>query len=70
MSDGDAPEDIQAARRAFLRAVVYTAPLVVSAVQVNRAAGQTRVSCGPPNQNCPPYVGCPPDSGCRPPGHN
>jgi hypothetical protein len=68
MSDGDPPEDLLAARRAFLRAVVYTAPLVVSAVQVNRAAGQTRVSCGPP-PNCPPYSGCPPTSGCLPPGH-
>jgi len=68
MSDPDHPEDVARARRAFLRAVVYAAPAVLTAVQISRAQAQA-VSCGPTSclprdgcgpSRCPPVLGCPP----------
>jgi len=63
----DPNKDQQAARRAFLRAVAYTAPAVLTAVQINRAQAQA-VSCGP--SACPPGGNpCGPGSGgCGPGG--
>ena len=66
-SDEDNP-DVVAARRAFLKAVVYTAPVIATSVQVSRAEAQ-KGSCGPtsclPQQGCGP-VRCPPALGCPP----
>jgi len=42
----DPEKDQQAARRAFLRAVAYTAPAVLTVVKVNRAHAQA-ISCVP-----------------------
>lgn len=60
-SEGD---EVVLARRKLLKAAIYAAPLVVSAVVVDRAAAQPTPSCGPatctPNDgpcgpaNCPP----------------
>jgi len=56
----------QAARRAFLRAVAYAAPVVVTVVKVNRAQAQP-ASCGP--NSCPPDgAPCGPNGACGPGG--
>jgi hypothetical protein len=62
-------EELNQARRRFLRTAAYTAPLVVSAVTVQTAQAQA-VSCGPPENCSPPHSGnpCnPPEAPCGPP---
>jgi hypothetical protein len=69
MSESD-EDRLVMARRKFLKAAIYAAPVIATTVSVNKAHAQ-QVSCGPascsPNggpcgpDNCPPQlVGCPP----------
>ena len=68
--DAEQDHDLQMARRALLRAAVYTAPVIVGSVVVTSHA-QAQVSCMPnevcmPWDNCVPIIGCMPDLGCMP----
>lgn len=71
--DADDDQDLQMARRALLRAAVYTAPVIVGSVVVTSHA-QAQTSCMPnevcmPWDNCVPIVGCMPQlgpAGCMP----
>lgn len=63
----DEPEDIQKARRLFLKAGVYAAPAIVAALSITRHADAQTPSCLPstclPN-SCAPLTCAP--SGCAP----
>jgi hypothetical protein len=55
--------ELDRARRHFLKAAVYTAPAILAVITVNKARAQP--SCTPTAQGCQPAV-CPPNTGCSP----
>ena len=68
MTDSDDkrdPDEVDAARRKLLRALVYASPIIISVVKVKPAHAQV-ASCGP--TTCRPVGGmCMPDGGGCPP---
>ncbi len=64
--DHDEDEKIDRSRRLLMKSAVYAAPVVISFIQVNRAAAQASL-CGPqdPNSCVPDGAPCGPDA-CMP----
>ena len=61
MNDGGETNELDRARRHFLRATAYVAPAILATITLNKAHAQA--SCMP--VTCAP-VGCAPNAGCMP----
>jgi hypothetical protein len=61
MNDGGETNELDRARRHFLRAAAYVAPAILATITLNKAHAQA--SCMP--VTCAPS-GCSPNAGCMP----